>query len=123
MFEAITPDLSIVIFTLKHRFDRVRPTFLHTKLGHLFPVPDHPAYPSGHSTQAFTIAYLLKELDPANADTYLKDALRIARNREIAGFHYPSDTGAGRVAARKFVDVLLSNAEFKALLEAAREEW
>ena len=123
MFKAIDTDLGIIIFTLKQRFDRVRPTVLDTKLGHLFPVPDHPAYPSGHSTQAFTIAYLLRELDPENADSYLAAALRIARNREIAGFHYPSDTDAGRLAARQFVDLLLAHAEFKVLLEAARDEW
>ncbi|MCH7228796.1 hypothetical protein [Haloferula sp. A504] len=123
MLDAMTPDLSLVIFSLKHRHDRIRPSVLDPGLGHLFPVPGHPAYPSGHSTQAFTIAYLLEELDPARAEIYRKDALRIARNREIAGFHYPSDTEAGRLAARQFVDLLLADPEFRLLLDAAKEEW
>lgn len=123
MLDAMTPDLSLVIFSLKHRHDRVRPSVLDSKLGHLFPVPGHPAYPSGHSTQAFAIAHLLEELDPENAETYRKDALRIARNREIAGFHYPSDTEAGRLAARQFVALLLADPRFKALLETAKKEW
>lgn len=123
MFEAADPDLKIVIFSLKHRYDRVRPSVLDPELGQLFPVPPHPAYPSGHSTQAFTIAYLLQELDPKNSETYVSDALRIAHNREIAGFHYPSDTTAGRLAARQLVDLLLTNPEFRSLLEAAKREW
>ncbi len=123
LFDALTHDLQIVIFSLKHRFDRVRPSVLDPKLGHLFPVPDHPAYPSGHSTQAYTIAFMLRELDPEHADACLADALRIARNREIAGFHYPSDTDAGRLAARQLVDLLLADPEFRTLVEDAKREW
>ena len=120
-------ELGVVCFVFKQRFNRVRPSVLadkyRVKLGTVVKIPGHPAYPSGHATGAFTLAYILQELDPANAETYRKDALRIARNREIGGLHYPSDTEAGRLLARQIADSLLESKNFQALLKAARPEW
>lgn len=120
-------DMGIVCFTFKQHFNRVRPSTLAKKIGTnidtAVAIPGHPAYPSGHATEAFTIAYILQELDPKNAETYLKDALRIAQNREVGGLHYPSDTEAGRLLARQITDSLLANPRFQLLLNAARSEW
>lgn len=120
-------ELGVVCFVFKKRFNRVRPSILAekngNKLGTVVEIPGHPAYPSGHATGAFTLAYILQELDPQNAETYRKDALRIARNREVGGLHYPSDTDAGRLLARQIADSLLDNKEYQALLKAAQTEW
>lgn len=120
-------ELGVVVFVFKQRFNRVRPSVIAekygVKLGTVVKIPGHPAYPSGHATGAFTLAYILQELDPANAETYRKDALRIARNREIGGLHYPSDTEAGRLLARQIADSLLESEKFQGLLKAARAEW
>lgn len=127
LLRAAYHDLAVAVFTFKHRFNRVRPSILGKQMGkdfgNLIDIPAHPAYPSGHATGAFTMAYLLQELDPKNARVYLKDALRIARNREIAGLHYPSDTEAGRLLARQIADALLANPRFQTLLKSARSEW
>ena len=120
-------ELGVVCFVFKERFNRVRPSILAEKygmkLGTVVKIPGHPAYPSGHATGAFTMAYLLQELDPDKAEIYRKDAERMARNREIGGLHYPSDTEAGRLLARQIVDSLLESEAYRALLEAARSEW
>ncbi len=120
-------ELGVVVFVFKQRFNRVRPSVLTekygSKLGTVVEIPGHPAYPSGHATGAFTLAYILQELDPTNAETYRKDALRIARNREIGGLHYPSDTDAGQLLARQIADSLLESKKFQGLLKAARAEW
>ncbi len=116
-------DLAIVTFALKKRFNRVRPSFLEKTLGHAIEIPAHPAYPSGHAIGAYTMAYLLQELDPTSAETYLKNAQRISENREIAGLHYPSDSEAGRLVARQLVDQLLSKASFQRQLQKAKSEW
>ncbi len=120
-------DLGVVCFWFKDKFNRVRPSLLAersgVKLGTVVAIPGHPAYPSGHATGAYTIAYLLQELDPENAEVYRKDAERMAKNREIGGLHYPSDTEAGRLLARQIVDSLLENKGYLRILEKAREEW
>jgi hypothetical protein len=68
-------------------------------------VPGHASYPSGHATQARLMAKCVEEALPT---TQLKSQLgdvidtlaaRIARNREIAGLHFHSDTVAGRALA------------------------
>ena len=116
-------DLAIATFQLKKQFNRVRPSILDRNLGHAISIPTHPAYPSGHATAVYSIAYLLQELDPAAANIYHKDAKRISDNREIAGLHYPSDSEAGRLLARQIIDQLLSNSSFKRQLQNAKSEW
>ncbi|MGJ8655841.1 MAG: phosphatase PAP2 family protein [Akkermansiaceae bacterium] len=120
-------DLGVVCFVFKQKFDRVRPSVLAgkvgMKLGTVVEIPGHPAYPSGHATGAFTLAYILQELDPENGEVYRADALRIARNREIGGLHYPSDTEAGRLLGRQIADSLMEDESYRVMLEAARSEW
>ena len=77
------------------------------------PVPGHASYPSGHATQSALLSLMLSQVMPAevaNPTTYGKDgtkrlslldklAERIARNREVLGMHYPTDSHAGRLLA------------------------
>lgn len=116
-------DMEIIIFKTKAHFNRVRPTHLDPDIHPSIEVPGHPAYPSGHATQAHVLAYLFCELDPESSEAYLRSAAQIARNREIAGVHYPSDSAAGQLLARQIVDRLLEHEGFRSLLEEARKEW
>jgi acid phosphatase (class A) len=81
------------------------------------------AFPSGHSSYSHILADLYSELAPEFADIFLNDARAIAHSREIIGVHYPSDSEAGRVFARQFVDHLLRNEKFKTEFVKVREEW
>ncbi len=123
LLEVTNEEFWGVIFKAKQHFDRVRPTYLEPRLKPAIEMPNHPAYPSGHATQAFVLAYLFQELAPDQSEAFLASAAQIARNREIAGVHYPSDSEAGRLLARQIVDLLLSDLEFQEMLAAAREEW
>ena len=127
MLVAAYDDMAVTAFFFKQRFNRVRPSFLGEvqgkKFGTAIEIPAHPAYPSGHATAVYMLAYLLQELDPPNADQYLSDASQIARNREVAGLHYPSDSKAGRQLGRQIADALLSNPAFHKQLEKAKAEW
>lgn len=116
-------DLTVVVFFEKRHFDRVRPSMLEPNIKPVIDVPNHPSYPSGHSTQAHLIALLLSELVPDREKSLLEKADAIAKNREIAGLHYPSDSEAGRQLARQFKDLILENPEFEKLLEQAKQEW
>lgn len=116
-------DLTALTMREKKRFDRVRPSALDTRITTTLPVPGHPAYPSGHSTQAHYLAYVFSELAPAQRETFLEKADQIARNRELAGLHYPSDTEAGKLLAQQFFTIMMQQEKFLSLLEAAKKEW
>jgi hypothetical protein len=74
-------------------------------------------------------------IDPSDADfkvtrdDLLALAVRIARNREIAGLHYPSDSAAGRMLAEVVLaqltglQELTGNAAFVTAVNEAAREW
>ena len=53
--------------------------------------------------------------------------MRIARNREIAGLHYPTDTVGGQTLASGLFGSILSNTppipSYAVALTAAKTEW
>ena len=108
--------------------DRRRPSQVCAALRPPMEVPGHASYPSGHATQAFLIARTLEAVldgTPSAAAQPVVEALaeRIARNREIAGFHYPSDTAAGRELAAQLWDAIENRPLFSAAVGAAHAEW
>ena len=68
------------------------------------------------------MAYLISEILPEKETGLTMEAEQIAENREIAGVHYESDSKAGKLLARQFVDLLLTNPEIKSLINLARSE-
>ncbi len=116
-------DVSVVVMALKRRHDRVRPSVLEPKIDPAIAVPPHPAYPSGHSSQAHLVAHFLGELMPARRAELEARALEVAVRREIAGVHYASDTRAGISLAKQVYQRLLANPRFRPLLEQAKREW
>jgi hypothetical protein len=112
-----------VAMYFKDRFRRVRPWVLAPQLSPpILPLPGHPAYPGGHSTQMYLMARILEDLSGE------KDLMTVARevavNRERAGLNYPSDTQAGRHLADRMFDVLTTKCElFRLTLERAKDEW
>ena len=93
------------VMHFKHKFDRVRPRALEPQeVKPCIEPPGHPAYPSGHATQAYTFAFLLARKHPERAEHFMKIAHDIATNREWAGVHYASDTVAGKKLAKQLVN-------------------
>ncbi len=99
---------TFVAMYFKGRYKRPRPSQLCPALLPPIEVPGHASFPSGHSTQAHLMALcmgdVLNGLPQQQCDNVMDDlwtlADRIARNREIAGLHYASDTAAGRAVAQ-----------------------
>ena len=85
-----------------------RPHELSAQIQPMIPCPGHGSFPSGHSTEAHTVAYLLSELIPPQTtatqlrEQLMRQAARIAINRTVAGVHYPADSSAGQ-----FIGLLL----------------
>lgn len=123
LFKDSFHDLTVLLMRQKMKFDRVRPAVLNPAIAPVIPVPGHPAYPSGHSTQAHFVAYVLGELMPEKKDELVARADSIAKNREIAGLHYPSDTQGGILLAQQFFASMMKDPTFTALLTKAKKEW
>ncbi len=91
---------AFTVMYFKAQFKRQRPSQLCPVLLPPVPVPGHASYPSGHSTQGHLIAHCAGLVLPGAVQAVLQTNLgaladRIARNREIAGLHYPTDSAAG----------------------------
>ena len=113
-------------FHFKAKFDRPRPSQLHPGLVPPVDVPQHAAYPSAHATEAWLLAHCLNAAMQTQGNLPLMEvthpdvvgvaskkrnalfdmAARIARNREVLGVHYPSDSEAGKRLAWKAFPVL-----------------
>jgi acid phosphatase (class A) len=115
-------DGSYYMWRLKFKYARVRPYNIDSNIKPL-QEPNWAAFPSGHSFYAHMLAYLYSEMAPEFSDIFLNDAHAIAHSREIIGVHFPSDSEAGRVLARQFVDQLLLSEKFRPELERIKKEW
>ena len=116
-----------VVQYYKERFGRTRPSYLDPAIRPVIRVPAHPAYPSGHSTQAHLIRNALEDVLDFRDDDFrvaLSElAQRIAENREWAGVHYESDTLAGKKLALDIWHLAKSNQNFEKFIAEAKDEW
>lgn len=111
------------IVKYKKRFARPRPSQLAPNLKLVVPNPGHAAYPSGHATQSWLMARILSLLDPVNEQAYLTYAKAIAKRREIAGVHYPSDSAAGQKLADGLLKELKKIPAFQEELRESRTKY
>ncbi|WP_185968597.1 phosphatase PAP2 family protein [Paracoccus sp. M683] len=93
-----------------------RPLLFSDRLQPLIDTPTHGSYPSGHATQAFSMATILAALNrsqpggevvPAADNQLFRMAARIAANRTVAGVHYPIDSAAGALLGITVANTLL----------------
>jgi membrane-associated phospholipid phosphatase len=108
---------------------RPRPSQCRPALKPSVAVPGHASYPSGHATQAMLMALCVSGSLPKPflgsdmAKLLCVLARRIARNREIAGLHYRSDSEAGYSAAEQAYALLAAIPAFNDLRYQAALEW
>ncbi len=107
----------------KLKFNRPRPHQLCPDLMPILSVPGHASYPSGHSLVSHLLSHAAAEVRPDARNALFALAQRVARNREIAGLHYPSDTRAGERIAEGAFQILLRCRGFQRLRDEARTEW
>jgi acid phosphatase (class A) len=80
------------------------------------------SYPSGHSAAGWGWALILAEIAPDRADAVLSRGRAFGQSRVVCNVHWQSDTEEGRIVAAAVVARLHANPEFRADLEAARDE-
>jgi membrane-associated phospholipid phosphatase len=140
----------------KWHYQRERPSQLLPTLLPPIDPPGHASFPSGHATESYLIAHFLTEVMPRAAggssgppgqppqqppptqpspaaasldprSPLARMAQRIARNREVLGLHYPSDSEAGRVLAEKTFAIIANLINRPSLIGSmvadAKDEW
>jgi membrane-associated phospholipid phosphatase len=95
---------ALIELQFKHLLACRRPVEYHHQIQPMIQTPPHSSYPSGHATEAFVVATILRGLiarrykgtiPPEWTHSLLKLAVRIAQNRTVAGVHFPVDSAAG----------------------------
>jgi hypothetical protein len=85
----------------KHALACRRPVELSPQIQPMILTPGHGSLPSGHACEAFVAAYVLWQLIAPKSQEYcvqlLRQAARVAINRQVAGVHFPVDSAAGQV--------------------------
>ena len=129
---------TFVAMYFKALYGRPRPSQLCPALLPPIEVPGHASFPSGHSTQAHLMALCMDKVlrptapsppapplpqQPVMNDDLWTLADRIARNREIAGLHYRSDTLAGVLFAICIMPLLNTSPTFLDAAGKAQGEW
>lgn len=117
----IWSDCTYYFWALKFQYNRTRPYMLDSRIKNLNNT-NFQAYPSGHASASYVAAYIYQELVPEQTELFVKNAYDMAYSREIIGVHYPSDSEAGRLFARQFVNYLLENPVFKKDMAEAKME-
>jgi len=132
----------------KRIYNRERPSQLSPSLLPPINPPGHASFPSGHATEAYLMARCLEEVMPdaakkppvtaptattaAPGPVYFYERLgsplqhmarRIARNREVLGLHYRSDSEAGKALAAKTYGILKNCDIVTNLTTLAQAEW
>jgi len=89
----------------------IRPSQLDTSIVPLFAVPNHPSYPSNHSTFSSARAEVLAYLFPARADFIRALGKEAGDSRIWAGIHYQMDNVAGVQLGKSVAGAFISWAE------------
>ena len=92
---------------IKYRYNRPRPYQDAKYFGIEFSAMDSetaktPAYPSGHTFQAYLIADYLSRIFPKYMRKFYEVAEKIAATRIIGGYHYPSDNKYSKILFKEY---------------------
>lgn len=84
---------------------------------------DYTSYPSGHTNAGWILGMILTSMDPGHADDIMKVAYEYGQSRVIVGYHYQSDTEAGRYAASITYACISADPQYQKMLKNAIEEY
>lgn len=101
----------------------VRPSHIYPRLTPPIAVPPHASFPSGHAMISHLLASVATEIVPKFDNAPLELALRIRRNREVAGLHFSWDSLAGEIAANNVFKMIKGLTGYAAAVADAKNEW
>jgi membrane-associated phospholipid phosphatase len=89
-------DSAISYLSAKYKYSVMRPHVRDPSIEPLIPVPQHPSYPSGHSTEATVSKLILNYYFPSEKKKWDNLAQEAGLSRIWGGVHYPIDDEAGK---------------------------
>jgi hypothetical protein len=94
-------DAIVACFDAKYAYWFIRPSQLDAELVTIFPPPRHPSYPAAHGCASGSMAAILSEFFPADAEYLTRQADEAGQSRIWAGIHYPTDVVTGLALGRE----------------------
>ena len=104
-------DAAVACWDAKYTYWAIRPVQIDPSFRPLFPTPNHPSYPSGHSCFGSAVATALAHFFPRDAARFEALALESSESRLWAGIHYRSDLLAGRALGRAVAQRVIQHLE------------
>lgn len=113
-------DAFIGCFEAKYVYWFIRPPQADPQITTVFPVPNHPSYPSGHSCASAAAGAVLSYLFPDRTDEVMGWVVDAGLSRMYAGIHYRFDIAAGQTLGRDVGNLAVSIDRSSGLLAALR---
>lgn len=104
-------DISIVGFSAKYQFLRMRPKEFDPSVHYEIPVPKHPSYPANHALIGWTSVTILSHYLPSEKEEWERLANESGTSRIWAGIHYPIDIEAGKEMGIKIGNMIVEKNE------------
>jgi hypothetical protein len=97
-------DAFIGAFDSKYAYCIRRPAMIDETIQTVIPAPNHPSYPSGHSTIGGASASILTHYFPENKEEWVRLREDAGMSRLWAGIHYPVDHSAGKALGERVAE-------------------
>lgn len=104
-------DSLIATWDAKFAYWAIRPNQLDPTVTTLFPNPNHPSYPSAHTSLSVGQAEVLIYLFPRDAEAIRRLATESGDSRVWAGIHFRSDLNAGSAMSKQVAELIIERAK------------
>lgn len=106
-FLSALADSNAAAFNSKYTYWVMRPSQRDPEINPLVKIPNHPSYPSAHSTIGATAAVVLTNNFPEDREKWWRLAEEAGMSRIWGGIHYPADHEAGKKLGIKVGETVL----------------
>lgn len=96
VFASAAYDGTIVCFGSKYNYMVVRPKVRDPSIEYLIPLPGHPSYPAGHSSEAAIGSTIMCSFFPRDTAHWRRLASQSGYSRVCAGVHHPIEIEMGK---------------------------
>jgi PAP2 superfamily protein len=102
-------DAQLTCFETKYHYFVIRPSQAEPLISLVIPLPNYPAYPSGHACLSSSAARVIEHFFPAHATELTNLVTEAGLSRIYAGIHFRFDIDAAWVLGRAVADWAISH--------------